>query len=229
MTIVIAAVIFGLLAILAYFSPWGWRQLRMGAIRKRLAKERILVLTYDDGPSETLTPQLLELLGKHGAKASFFMLGRNAIKHPEIVDRVLREGHDIGCHSDQHVHAWTATPWRAIRDINSGYQRLSAWIPRYGMFRPPYGKMTLPTFFSIFRRGAPVWWWTLDSGDTHAKLPPTAEIKEALLREKGAIVLLHDMERSTEREDYVLQATATLLEAAEKESIRVVPLRNLNP
>ena len=217
----------GALAVFAYFSPWVWRQFRMRKVSRQLFRERVAVLTYDDGPSESLTPRLLDLLNQHDVKATFFMLGRNAAKYPHVVDRVLKEGHDIGCHSDQHLHAWKAAPQDAIKDINAGYDRLSKWMPKNGMFRPPYGKMTLPTWLSVRRRGSPVWWWTLDSGDTSENLPPKSELRDAFVREKGGIVLLHDMEREADREEFVYQTTATLLEAARKESIRVVPLRDL--
>lgn len=199
----------------------------MSAIRKEVTEKRILALTYDDGPSETLTPRLLDLLRQHKASATFFMLGRNAKQHPQLVDRVLQEGHAIGCHSDRHVHAWKAAPWRTVADINAGYETLAPWVPPNGMFRPPFGKMTLPTYLSIRRRGASVWWWTIDSGDTYATLPRPAQVADTLHREHGGIVLLHDIERSKERDDFVVETTAALLNLAERESIRVMPLVNL--
>jgi peptidoglycan/xylan/chitin deacetylase (PgdA/CDA1 family) len=217
----------GFIAAAAYFSPWIWRRSRMSAIRKEVTEKRILALTYDDGPSETLTPRLLDLLRQHKASATFFMLGRNAKQHPQLVDRVLQEGHAIGCHSDQHVHAWKAAPWRAVADINAGYETLASWVPPNGMFRPPFGKMTLPTFLSIRRRGASVWWWTIDSGDTYPTLPQPAQVADTLHREHGGIVLLHDIERSKERDDFVVETTAALLNLAERESMRVMPLENL--
>jgi peptidoglycan/xylan/chitin deacetylase (PgdA/CDA1 family) len=199
----------------------------MNRVRKELVGKRILALTYDDGPGGELTPQLLDLLRGRGARATFFMLGRQAQQHPEIVDRVVKDGHDVGCHSDQHLHAWKALPWEAVADIDAGYERLSRWIPRNGMFRPPYGKMTLPTYLSIRRRGAPVWWWTIDSGDTHQLLPSAGQVADRLRREGGGIVLMHDLDRTQPRNDFVLELTATLLDVAQRESFQVKPLREL--
>ena len=217
----------GLMGSTAYFSPWIWRQVRMGGIRSEVTNNRLLVLTYDDGPSDSVTPELLDLLRQHEATATFFMLGRNANQYPHIADRVLQEGHDIGCHSDQHINAWKATPWRAIKDINAGYDRLSPWVRANGMFRPPYGKMTLPTFSAIRRRGASVWWWTIDSGDTHKILPRPGQVVESVQRQNGGIVLLHDVERSKDRNEFVLKTTAALLDLAKKESLTITPLRKL--
>jgi hypothetical protein len=96
------------------------------------------------------------------------------------------------------------------------------------MFRPPNGKMTLPTYFEIRRRGAPVWWWTIDSGDTHHPMPTANQVADAVRREQGGIVLMHDLDRGKERNEFVLEVTNALLDVAERESLKVVPLRELS-
>jgi len=199
----------------------------MNSVRRELTRDRILALSFDDGPSETLTPRLLDLLLKYDARATFFMLGRNAKQFPNIVDRVIREGHDVGCHSDQHLNAWKTLPWRAVNDIDAGYEKLSRWIPASGMFRPPYGKMTLATYVASRRRGASVWWWTIDSGDTHAQLPDTGYVLREVQRQSGGIVLLHDLERSRERDEFVFATTAALLELARREGLKIKPLSKI--
>lgn len=221
------AVAIGLAGSAVYYSPWLWRHYRMNRVRREVVKNRLLALTYDDGPSSALTPQLLDLLQSNGARATFFMLGRHAQQHPQIVDRVLSEGHDIGCHSDQHLNAWKVLPSQSIADINAGYERLSRWIQPDAMFRPPHGKMTLPTYWSIRRRKAPVWWWTIDSGDTRDVLPNISQVGEGLLKAGGGIVLMHDLDRTQQRNDFVLELTAALLDLAQKESFKVTPLREL--
>jgi peptidoglycan-N-acetylglucosamine deacetylase len=226
MTTAMAATI-GLAGSAVYFSPWFWRLYRMNRVRKEVIKNRILALTYDDGPSSALTPQLLDLLRRRGARATFFMLGRQAQQYPHIVDRVIQEGHDVGCHSDQHLNAWKVLPWEAVADIDAGYERLSPWIQPNGMFRPPHGKMTLPTHWAIRRRGAPVWWWTIDSEDTREVLPSASEVADRLRNEGGGIVLMHDLDRTGPRNEFVLEVTAALLEVAERESLTIMPLRQL--
>ena len=218
----------GLAGVSAYFSPWLWRQQRMSFIRKQVVEKRVLALTYDDGPSSQITPELLDLLGRRGALATFFMLGRNAQQHPQIADRIVREGHDVGCHSYNHLNAWKVTPRKATADIIAGYNGLAKWVQPNGMFRPPHGKMTLPTYWTVRRRGAPVWWWTLDSGDTYHKIPSPSQIADDLHKEKGGIVLLHDLDREKERNDFVLEVTDALLDVAARDSIKVVTLRELS-
>lgn len=225
-----AATTIGLAGSFAYFSPWAWRQHYMSLARTRIAENRTLALTYDDGPSGDITPQLLDLLNSRGARATFFMLGRHAQQYPDIVDRISREGHDIGCHSDGHLNALKVLPWRAVADIEAGYQHLSPWVRPNGMFRPPYGKLTLPTYLNIRRRGAPVWWWTIDSGDTFEVTPSPREVAEKLRQAGGGIVLMHDGSvtmRAQKRSDFMLAVTSALLDVAQRESLKVIGLSEL--
>jgi peptidoglycan-N-acetylglucosamine deacetylase len=212
-----------------YYSPYAWRLACVRALRKRVMKDRILVLTYDDGPSASVTPAILELLRRYDAKATFFMLGGSAQRNSGIADRVIAEGHDAGCHSDQHLNAWKVAPWAATADINAGYDKLSRWVTPRGMFRPPYGKMTFPTYWSARRRGAPVAWWTIDSGDTRSPLPQPGQVVDRLMRDGGGIILMHDLDRSGDRNDFVLETTDRLLNAAKREAFGIKRLSELYP
>ncbi len=212
-----------------YGGPWILRQLRMYRIRNMVLRKRLLVLTYDDGPSTELTPRLLDLLHRRGARATFFIQGRNASRHPEIVDRIAHEGHAIGCHSYRHLHAWRTSSGAAVADIDAGYTSLARWIGPDGLFRPPYGKMTFATWWWARRHRVPIIWWTIDSGDTHKVLPATARIAETVRRDGGAIVLMHDFSRTPTRNDFVLELTSALLDVAESESLQILPLTELCP
>jgi peptidoglycan-N-acetylglucosamine deacetylase len=217
----------GLAGSAAYFLPAALRVGRVQRLRQQLSKERLIALTYDDGPGATVTPRLLDLLRSYDARATFFMLGRSAQQHPEIADRVLAEGHDVGCHSDQHLNAWKVMPWTAIADIDAGYRRLAPWVAPDGLFRPPHGKVTLPTFWALCRRGAKAWWWTIDAGDTFAILPRPSDVADHVLNQGGGIILMHDLDRSAERNDFVLETSALLLDLAKRESLKITSLHHL--
>lgn len=197
----------------------------MAGLRAEYRKDRILALTYDDGPSDVVTPELLDLLGRHSARATFFMLGRQAQRHPAIADRILLEGHTVGCHSAQHLNAWKTLPSAAVADIQGGYEQLARWVAPDGMYRPPYGKMTLPTYREIQRRDASVWWCTIDSGDTFETLPRIGDIVDRVREENGGIVLMHDLDRGPQRNQYVLEVTDALLQVAAQSSLHIQPLR----
>ena len=210
-----------------YYSPSAWRYHRVNALRKRVTRDRILILTYDDGPSNSTTPAILGLLRRHNAKATFFMLGRSAQQNASIADRIVEDGHDVGCHSDKHLNAWKVDPWTAVADINAGYDKLVSWVAPGGMYRPPFGKMTLPTSCAIRGRGAYVGWWTIDAGDTRSRLPQPKQIADRLAREGGGIILMHDLDRSSDRNDFVLETTALLLDTAARESFNIKRLSEL--
>jgi peptidoglycan/xylan/chitin deacetylase (PgdA/CDA1 family) len=186
------------------------------------------VLTYDDGPGPVLTPQLLDLLAAHDARATFFPLGRRAEAAPEVLDRVQRTGHEIGCHGYAHRNAWKSSPRAAVEDVEAGYAALAPWVVADGVFRPPYGKLVGPTWLALRRRGAPLGWWTVDSGDTtHADLPDPDAVARSVAEAGGGVVLLHDHDREPEwagREAYVLEVTRALLRAAAQNGLRTCAL-----
>jgi peptidoglycan-N-acetylglucosamine deacetylase len=219
----------GTIGCLAYYSPYFSRLFCASALRRRVTKDRLLILTYDDGPSSSVTPEILELLRHHHAKATFFMLGRSARQNASVADRIVEEGHDVGCHSDQHFNAWKVSPWKALADINAGYAGLSTWVASDGMYRPPFGKMTLPTHLAVRRRGAPVGWWTIVSGDTYTPLPRPKQVVDRLIRDGGGVILMHDLDRSPDRNAFVLETTTLLLEAAARESFHVKRLSEVWP
>lgn len=179
---------------------------------------RRIAITYDDGPGPTLTPQLLDLLARHRAPATFFMLGRRAEASPDTASRVADAGHEVATHSGQHLHAWKVAPWRAVRDLASDRwaREIFRDTPTPTLLRPPYGKMTLATWLAALLRGRRIAWWTIDSGDTWPVLPTPHELARRVVEAGGGIVLLHDFDRENatadERHAFVLEATRAILE-----------------
>lgn len=191
--------------------------------------KRALCLTYDDGPGPGTTPLLLDLLASHGVRATFFLLGMRAEAAPGVADAVRDAGHEAGCHSWGHLHAWKAPPRRVARDIERGFVSLEPWLSPSGLFRPPYGKMTPMTWLQVRRRGARVAWWTIDSGDTHAELPDPERIAQRA--SGGGVVLMHDFDRTgedrDERRGFVLSLTERLIGVARREGLEIVTFGEL--
>lgn len=200
-------------------------------LRAACAARRALVLTFDDGPGPALTPRVLDRLAASDAKATFFLLGKRVPGAEGLIDRAAKEGHELGCHTERHLNAMRTTPWRGIRDIDDGYRTLSRWIAPNSLFRPPYGKVTVPTLLALRRRGAPVCFWTVDSRDTaRGVLPDPASVVDEVRREGGGVVLLHDFDRASnaqERAKYVLTVTDQLLLAAEREAMQIMTMGQL--
>jgi peptidoglycan/xylan/chitin deacetylase (PgdA/CDA1 family) len=205
----------------------GRRSSERVALRKLCGQSRALCLTYDDGPGRALTPEVLDVLRRRRAKATFFLLGRRAEAAPEVADLIHEEGHEIGCHAHDHLHAWKSLPWRAAADVERGYETLSRWLPDPCLFRPPYGKLTPVTRSIATRHGSTIGWWTVDSGDTYETLPSIDAIVEQVRSSGGASVLMHDFDREPERAVFVVSLTKRLLELAAEESLEVLPLGDL--
>lgn len=204
-----------------HLSPVVNKFLARRALRRFCSRERVLCLTFDDGPSPILTPQLLDILGEHKIQATFFMIGTQALRQGTLVDQVAASGHEIGCHTMDHLHAWKALPWRVVKDIAAGYEAMARWIPSNGLFRPPFGKLVLQSWLHIRRRGAPLVWWTHDSGDTFKTLPHPKRIVEQTARDGGGVALLHDKDRSDSTfSSFVRNTTRDLINIARTEGFR---------
>jgi peptidoglycan/xylan/chitin deacetylase (PgdA/CDA1 family) len=216
-----------LVATAAYFGPHSLRYLGAHFLQQRVARRRALVLTYDDGPSSGLTPELLDLLGTYQAKATFFVLGFRAMANEGMLVRMQREGHEIACHGHHHLSAWTAWPWKVVSNIGAGYRAIAPWASRTAPYRPPYGRFSLPVALSVLYRRAPIGWWTIDSGDTHAVLPEPQQVADRVARAGGGVVLLHDYDRERERAEFVLQTTELLLKTAQREGMTVCRFSDL--
>ena len=139
-------------------SPVVFKYPAIHSLREYCRRERVLALTYDDGPSSTLTPEIVDVLGEAGVRATFFLVGAQVHGREPLVDQLAAAGHELGCHTLNHRHAWKTPPWRTVRDIADGYATLAPWIPANGLFRPPYGKLVLNSWLHIRRRRAPFVW-----------------------------------------------------------------------
>ena len=211
--------------VLSFLPPVLYRRMA-DASMKRHCRGR-LVLTYDDGPGTVLTPPLLQLLSKHHARASFYLVGFRAERFPAMADEIVQAGHDLGCHTQWHRNAWKLTPWRGVREVAEGYRTMSRWFGARAPFRPPFGKLTTWTWLALARRGAPICWWTCDAGDTAATLPHPDSIVRKIVNDGGGVVLMHSHDRGSDRHEYVLDVTGRLIAAAHAHHLRIITMTEL--
>jgi len=154
-----------------------------------------VALTFDDGPLPESTPRVLDCLAEHGAKATFFVIGSRAKEHPELVLRMVREGHSVGVHGMEHHRAYAfLSPERVQRDLEQAAAAVvDAGAPRPLWFRPPIAQASPRTFRGAKRAGVEIVGYTFRARDgwrstTAPRL--LARLRRAL--RPGAIVLLHD-------------------------------------
>ena len=156
-------------------------------------------MTFDDGPSATLTPKLLDLLATHHIKATFFVIGENVAEHPEIVARAAREGHEIANHSWSHPNLGKMSDdsvRRQLRQTDDAIKNATGKRPT--LMRPPYGSITAREKRWIHDEfGYDIILWDVDPYDW--KRPGPAVVRARILKETrpGSIVLSHDIHPGT--------------------------------
>jgi peptidoglycan/xylan/chitin deacetylase (PgdA/CDA1 family) len=211
-----------------YLAPQALRIPAVRALRGAVRTHRALCLTYDDGPGPETTPLLLDRLAAAGGRASFFVVAGRVQAAPEVAARIVDEGHELGAHSAHHLHGWKVDPVRHARDNEAGFRALAPWSNGSPpLFRPTFGKLTAASWAVARRHRARVAWWTLDSGDTWAQLPSVQHVVEAVDADGGGVVLLHDLDRSASRREFVLEVTDRLLALAARKDLSVIGLGEL--
>jgi peptidoglycan/xylan/chitin deacetylase (PgdA/CDA1 family) len=171
------------------------------------AAGRTLHLTFDDGPNAQHTPRLLDLLASQEAKATFFLLGEQIEKHPEIVKRLVADGHQLGNHSYDHPRFTRIPKSEQLDQIRRTELLLSRFDGKSThWFRPPSGRIGLSLLTHFAFRPGSMAYWSYDSLD-YQKKPASSliEIMRSHPPRPGDIVLLHD------DSDATIDALAVLL------------------
>jgi peptidoglycan/xylan/chitin deacetylase (PgdA/CDA1 family) len=221
-----------LLGFLYFGIPWMYGRWLRVLLSNRAAKDKTLVLTFDDGPGSRLTPAILDVLKANNAKATFFLLGRNIVGRESIVKRIRQEGHEICSHGYDHINYWKVLPTRSLCDIIKGRQAINEAIGednRTYPFRPPYGKLNLIALLYLWIHRVPICYWTLVSGDTWpVEKRNSGRVAELAGKAGGGVSLAHDFDRADDSVDeFVLKSLSTVLETAGRSGMKVMTLSEL--
>ncbi len=165
----------------------------------RSRSEKRLYLTFDDGPIPDVTPQILNTLKNYQIKATFFCVGENIKKHPDLFHRVLENGHRIGNHTYHHLNGWHTPTDTYLADTNRCEQ-----LTRSNLFRPPYGRGTR-TQYARLRQQYEIIMWDVLSGDFDQQLSPDRCLTNVTRHARnGSIIVFHDNVKAIPRVTYVL-------------------------
>ncbi|MGT2958034.1 deacetylase [Streptococcus bovimastitidis] len=185
----------------------------------KVAHEKMVALTFDDGPNPETTPRVLELLAKYGAKATFFMLGSKVVANQELVKKVHDNGNEIGNHSWDHPNLTKLAPEQIqnqVQSTNDAIAKACGQKPLY--LRPPYGATN-----EVVKKAAAMnqMLWTVDTRDwdNHNTQAMMANIKNQL--QPGGVILMHDIHKTT------VDALPTILEYLKKEGYKCVTVSQL--
>ena len=167
--------------------PWFYRVLFPGVIWRIPAKKKCVYLTFDDGPIPEVAPWVLDVLDRYGIKATFFCVGDNVRKYPDVFRMVLERGHRVGNHTFNHIQGirfWT-------RNYLKNVEKAAEYIPS-DLFRPPHGHMRLPQVLAL-RRHYRIVMWDVVTRDYSPHMTPHGvfNVLQRYVR-NGSVIVFHD-------------------------------------
>jgi peptidoglycan-N-acetylglucosamine deacetylase len=186
-------------------TPWLLKKFYPSLIWEVPTKDKILYLTFDDGPHPTATPFVLDELKKYNAKATFFCIGKNVMERNEIYQRILGDGHKTGNHTFNHLNGWKTNNETYFENIFEAAKYIDS-----NLFRPPYGRIT-KSQISIFKSRIPnfkIIMWSLLSGDFDENISPEHCLQNVITNaQPGNIIVFHDSSKAWKKMSFALPKT----------------------
>lgn len=165
--------------------------------------EKVLYLTFDDGPTPGITDWVLNTLAEHKAKASFFCIGKNVKAHQEIYNRILKEGHTVGNHTHTHIKGWHNRTPAYINNVIEAANYIDS-----NLFRPPYGEITISKGKQLRKLGYQIIMWDVVAIDWDIGVSKEKVANNVLRNaKKGSIIVFHDSIKAEKNMKYALQKT----------------------
>jgi peptidoglycan/xylan/chitin deacetylase (PgdA/CDA1 family) len=154
-------------------------------------KEKELYLTFDDGPHPDITPWVLDVLDQFDAKATFFCVGKNVEKYPKVYQEILRRGHTVGNHTQNHLNGWKTPTKEYVKNTE-----LCAQVVESKLFRPPYGKIKT-TQIKRLKKDYKIVMWSVISADFDKNIVPEECVNIVIQNaDYGNIIVFHDSEKA---------------------------------
>ncbi len=183
-------------------TPWLVKKLYSALTWDIKPATRCIYLTFDDGPIPIVTPLVLNILQRYDAKATFFCIGDNVHKHPEVFEQVKKAGHAIGNHTYNHLKGWETDDQTYLDNFLKADELIGS-----NLFRPPYGRIKRSQI-KLLKEARPdlqIIMWNILSADYDADLKPEKCLDNVLKHtQNGDMVLFHDSLKAWDRLEYVL-------------------------
>ncbi|MFH0761920.1 MAG: polysaccharide deacetylase family protein [Bacteroidota bacterium] len=183
-----------------FVKPPDWfRRISTHTVWRIPTDEKVLFLTFDDGPVPGNTGWILAELDKYEAKGTFFCVGGNVVKYPKLYRMILDAGHDAGNHTSQHLNSYRTGIRKYIKDVYRARKVIESRL-----FRPPYGRIR-PIVTRILSRHFTIILWDILSMDYDRELPPEKVLDNVITAAgPGSIVVFHDNIKARKNLEYVL-------------------------
>ena len=173
--------------------------------------DKTLYLTFDDGPTPEITAWTLNMLKTYNAKATFFCIGNNVEKHPDIFNTIITEGHHIGNHTHNHLKGWKTSKTDYIENVQQAQNSIDKSIVGHKselkthLFRPPFGKIKNSQAKTLIALGYKIIMWSVISIDWEQKIPKEQCLKNVIKNTtNGNIVVFHDSVKASRNMQYTL-------------------------
>ncbi|MDR0412924.1 MAG: polysaccharide deacetylase family protein [Dysgonamonadaceae bacterium] len=167
--------------------PFLYRILFPGAHWRLQPSEKAVYLTFDDGPIPEMTPWVLDLLDAYRIKATFFCVGDNVRKYPEVYQQIIDRGHRTGNHTCHHLQGLQVSTEQYLRDVDEAAQLI-----RSRLFRPPHGHLRFPQFFALRKRFKIIMWDVVTRD--YSRLVDARQVFDNVKRytRPGSVIIFHD-------------------------------------
>ena len=166
---------------------------------KRRGQRPVVYLTFDDGPIPEVTPWVLDELDRHGIKATFFLVGDNVRRHPELLDEIRRRGHSWGNHTMHHLQGMRTLTDRYLADVEEAHRLIGSTL-----FRPPHGLLRWKQAKNI-KRNFNLIMYDLVTRDYSKKLQPSDVLNNVKrFARNGSIIVFHDSLKAEKNMRYAL-------------------------
>ena len=168
------------------------------------SEKKVLYLTFDDGPTPKITEWVLDQLKHYQAKATFFCIGNNIEKYPDIFSKTVDGGHTIGNHTFHHLKGWKTKSKNYLKDIEQT-QKIIERSTSTDLFRPPYGKFKITQARQLLSLGYEVVLWDVLSYDWDQNISPKTCFNNVVSKAtKGSIIVMHDSQKASKNLMYAL-------------------------
>jgi peptidoglycan/xylan/chitin deacetylase (PgdA/CDA1 family) len=195
MLVIVTVIIFFVVAMLLFYASYSISSgVYLNSLCRKKSSNNYIAITFDDGVDPNITPKVLDILKKYNAKATFFIIGEHADSYPQIVKRIVDEGHDIGNHSYYHKGYF---PMQKSADIYKEIQQCSNALKQASgkeieLFRPPFGVTNPMIGVAVRRSGLQSIGWSIRSLDTIGQHIDKVERRVIKQIKAGEVILLHD-------------------------------------
>lgn len=185
-------------------TRWFIRKLFPGFVWNIPNTKKTVYLTFDDGPTPEITEWVLDVLQQHDIKATFFCIGNNIAKHPDIFLKVVEAGHSIGNHTFNHLNGWNTGNTKYFENI-AACESIMKGTNTSKLFRPPYGKIKRSQKKEVLKMGYRIVMWDVLSADFDQGITPEKCLQNVIKNTaQGSVIIFHDSIKANVNMRYAL-------------------------